>query len=299
MTVPLLCDNIIFVTDNNRSDAANNGFSPAIHFGKQVRKARKARNWSIHQLADESGISAGHLSHIENGNRPPTEYIALAMDRTFPERHGWFLDYVHDSESWTPPGYRTWMDLEAAAATLRAWVPGVLHGLLQTRDYARATASALSDAPADVIEARTEARMERQRRILHGENPPTTWFVVDELSLYRFAGSPEIMAAQFDHLIEVAGLPDVMLQVMPAVMHPALACELIVIDNAAYCEYITGGVVHTDAETVATLRRMFNTIQAESLRASESLKIIGKVREAWISGEKAPTPRVTEGRASS
>lgn len=298
VTLPLPCDNIIFMADNSGASGDNNGFRPAIHFGKQVRKARRGRGWSIHELAKQTGISAGHLSHIENGNRSPTENIAIKMDEVFPERRGWFLDYFLDSEAWTPPGYRNWAQHEAKARLIRAWTPGVIHGYAQTEDYARAWLAVEPGVLPEVLTARTAARMERQNHILHRENPPTVWLLVDELSLYRYVGSPEIMAAQMAHLIDVANLPDVTVQVMPAVAHPANASELIMADDAAYSEHIAGGVMHTDPEIVAELGRRFNTIQAESMKASESIDLFERMRQAWIHGGKVLTPTATEGRAS-
>lgn len=285
------------MTGNNQNIAAT-GFNPAVHFGNQVHKARRRRGWTIHDLARETGISAGHLSRIENGRRPPSEETAIRLDQVFPDRQGWFLEYCRDSEEWTPPGYRDWAEHEAKAETLQAWVAGMLHGLLQTEDYAREVTRAMSSAPAEVIAARTASRMERQRRVLYRDKPPVSWFIVDELSLYRLVGSPQIMVTQLDHLTKVASMPDVTVQVMPAVAHPALASELIVADSAAYCEHIRAGIMYTDEEPVSELRRMINTIQAESLRASESLQLIGRMRDAWASGERVLTPAVTADRAS-
>jgi len=71
--------------------AGNDGGSPVTHFGRQVRKERLARGWSIHELSRRTGIAAGHLSRIENGKRPPTENVATACDAVFAERKGWFL----------------------------------------------------------------------------------------------------------------------------------------------------------------------------------------------------------------
>jgi transcriptional regulator with XRE-family HTH domain len=68
--------------------------SPAQHFGKQMRKERLARGWSLPELSARTGINAGHLSRIETGKRPPTEHVALALDAAFPERKGYFLEYV-------------------------------------------------------------------------------------------------------------------------------------------------------------------------------------------------------------
>jgi transcriptional regulator with XRE-family HTH domain len=59
-----------------------------------MRKERLARGWSLAEFAQRTGINAGHLSRIENGKRPPTENVAAACDVAFPERKGWFTEYV-------------------------------------------------------------------------------------------------------------------------------------------------------------------------------------------------------------
>lgn len=285
------------MTDNTPPISATE-FSPAVHFGKQVRKARQRKGWSIHELARQSGISAGHLSHIENGNKPPTEKIAMTLDGVFPERQGWFTEYQRDAQGWTKPGYRTWAIHERGAKRIHAWVPGLVHGLVQTEAYARTMNAVALAVTAEVVAARTAAQMERQQRILRRDDPPSTWVVIDELSLYRRVGTALDMAAQMDHLIEVAQLPHVMMQVLPAEAQPGLASELIVADDAAYTEHLGGGVMHTDEETVSELGRLFNTIQAECMRASETIEFFRRMRETWARGGNPPTPPVTEGRAS-
>ena len=62
--------------------------------------------------------------------------------------------------------------------------------------------------------------------------PLSVWFVIDEAALfYRCVGSPEIMAAQMRHLLSVAALPLVTVQVIPAVAHPANASGFVVADT--------------------------------------------------------------------
>src|SRR5712691_5688690 len=102
----------------------NNGGSPTSHFGRQLRKERLAHGWSIHELAERTGLNAGHLSRVENGKRPPTHHVAAACDGVFPERRGWFTEYYEDSRAWTPPGFRPWAEHEDTAASLRVWAPG-------------------------------------------------------------------------------------------------------------------------------------------------------------------------------
>lgn len=289
-----MSSNVSAASDNGSGNLGN-GSNPAFHFGRQVRKERLARGMSIHELAALAGISAGHLSRLERGQRAPTEKVAGILDRVFPERRGWFSEYHHDSREWAPPGYRSWAEYENAATALRAWKPGMLHGYLQTGAYARGLLKSYPGVPAEVVEARLQARMVRQERILHREDPASLWAGIDELCLYRRVTSPETMTEQMDHLLAVADLPNVTLQVLPAVEHPVNASEVIIADtSAAYAEHIAGGFVYTDTDTVSELGRLITTIQAECYRASETVQILGRMRDAWARGGKAPIPMPTE-----
>ena len=196
-----------------------------------------------------------------------------------------------------PAGFRSWGEYEDRAATLRVWSPVMIHGLLQTEAYARALLMTARGDTDEVIAARLASRMERQRRVLHRDDPPTAWFVIDELSLYRRVGSPEIMAAQCARLADIARLPYVTMQVLPAVEHPAGASELIVTDSAGYVEHMISGAVYTDEQTVSVMAGMFHTILSECYRASESRARLERMAEIWTGGSQA-TAKPTGGRAS-
>lgn len=275
----------------------NNDGAPTTHFGRQLRKERLAHGWSIHELAQRTGLNAGYLSRIENGRRQPSKNVAALCDAVFPERRGWFTEYCEDSREWTPPGFRNWSEYEDIATSIRAWSPGVLDGFIQTEGYARALLETGLGATSQIVATRLAARMERQRRVVLRSDPPTTWMVVDEMSLYRDVGGPEIMAAQMSHLSAVAAMPHVTLQVLPGVAHPANVSQLIIADNAAYVEHLVGGYVYTDDATVPTLLRLFSTIQAECYKASESLALIDRTREQWATGGSPLTATPTAGRA--
>jgi len=269
------------------------------HFGRQVRKERLAHGWSLDELSRRTGINAAHLSRIENGRRPPTEALAQACDSAFPERRGWFTDWYDESRTWAevPPGFRSWAEVEEKAASLRVWSPGIVHGLLQTEDYARALISVQPTVTAEIVRARLANRMERQRRVVARDDPPSAWFVVDELALYRLVGSTEIMAAQMRQLLVVAGLPRMTLTVMPAVTHPANASELIIADNAAYTEHMAGGFTYTDEETVSALTARFDSLRGECYRVSESAALIERLGEVWTDGVSPLTRTATAGHA--
>jgi transcriptional regulator with XRE-family HTH domain len=269
------------------------------HFGRQVRKERLARGWSLDELSRRTGINAAHLSRIENGKRPPTETVARACDAVFPERRGWYSDWYDESRTWAevPPGFRSWAEIEEKATTLRVWSPGIVHGLLQTEDYARALISVQPPVTAEIARARLASRMERQRRVMARDDPPSVWFVIDELALYRLVGSTEIMAAQLRQLLTVAELPRVTMTVMPAVAHPANASELIIADDAAYVEHMAGGFTYTDEETVSALAARFDNLRGECYRVSESAALIERLGETWAAGVSPLTRTATAGPA--
>jgi transcriptional regulator with XRE-family HTH domain len=270
--------------------------SMATHFGRQVRKERLALGWTLRELSARSGVDFSHLSRIESGKRPPTEAIADAMDRVFPGRRGWFREFYEDAKSAMPPGLRSWTEIEDRAARLAVWCPGTVHGLLQTEAYARVLLSTLS-APAEVVAARLASRMARQQRILHRADPPAVVCIIDHVALYRGVGSAEIMAAQIRHLLGLAALPHVTLQVLPAIAHPATASELIIADNgAAYAEHLAAGGVYTDPETITRLELIMATIRGECYRASDSAATIGKAGKLWTGASQhsaARTDRVS------
>ena len=172
----------------------------ATHFGRQMRKERLAHGWTLRDLSARTGIEFTTLSRIENGKRLPNEKTAKACDAVFPERRGWFLEYYEESKQWTPPGFRNWTEYEDTATTIRAWSPGVFHGLLQTEDYARALLETSLGVTDEMVAVRLGARMARQRRVLARDRPPLSFFVIDELSLLREVGPPDVMAAQMSNV---------------------------------------------------------------------------------------------------
>jgi hypothetical protein len=270
------------------SDGTSN---PVRYFGQQVRRARRSAGWTLREFGQRIGYDAGQISRIENGRRPPTELFARMCDRAFPDRHGWFSEFYAESRTWiaTPPWFRSWVQHEQRAATLRMWQPSILSGLLQTEDYARAILATEPGVADEDVTARLTARLARQA-ILTRDDPPAAWFLVDEAALRRRVGSPEIMAVQMAHLAGVARLPNVTIQVVPDIEHAGLLGGFAIAEHAAYVETAVAGQVFEDAEIIAGLLTRFDTLRNEALRGSESLALIERMCERWkATGGKAAT----------
>jgi transcriptional regulator with XRE-family HTH domain len=273
----------------------NNG-NPAQHFGKQMKKERVARGWTLREFSARSGLNVGYVSLIENGKRPPTMKVAVACDLVFPERKGYFAEYYAELQEWSevPAAFKDWSEHEDETASLRDWWPSFVSGLLQTEDYAHAQLRTYPAVTDEAVAARLVSRMERQRRLFSRD--VLTWFIVDEFALYRLVGSAEVMAEQMRHLTEVAGLPNVTIQVLPAIAHPAGASGFIIADDAAYAEHAAGGFVYT-GETASSLMRLFYSIHGESYRVSESKALLERMCELWATGGSQVFPTPTAGRA--
>jgi transcriptional regulator with XRE-family HTH domain len=279
--------------------AGRNANGAAGHFGRQMSKERRARGWTLIELGQRTGVDAAHLGRVENGTRPPTENLAARCDAAFPERQGWFSEFYRESRNWpeVPATFKSWPEYEDKAATLRDWSPSIVTGLLQTVDYARALISAQPHITGETASARLANRAERQKRVLGRAEPPAAWFLVDELSLYRQVGTAQGMADQLRRLLDVAAMPKVTVQVVPAVAHPVNASGFLMADDAVWIEHAASGFVYTDPELVSGIALRFDSLRAESYRASESLALIERLEGIWKAGASPLTQTATAATA--
>jgi transcriptional regulator with XRE-family HTH domain len=284
-------------TDGTNGKGTTSGV--AGHFGKQVRRDRLSHGWTIAELAQHTGINAAHVSRIESGKRPPTARIADALDRVFPERRGWYLQWRDDIRTAPeiPAEFRSWSDYEDQATTLRAWTPTIIDGLVQVADYAAAVIATEPGITSVTADARLQARVARQRRVLNREQPPRVTVLVDELSLFRLVGSVAVMAAQMRRLADAAAMPNVTIQVVPAIAHAGVASAYLLADDAVWCEHVAAGGVYTAPDIVSNVAARHDSLRAECYRASESLELFRELAGIWTTGVPRLTRQAAEGSA--
>ena len=268
------------------------------HFGRQMKKERVARGWTLLELARRIEVDAAHLGRVESGKRPPTETIAAKCDAVFLERSGWFSEFYAESRDWpeVPASFRSWPEYEDKSASLRDWSPSIVTGLLQTESYARTLISVQLHITQETVSTRLTGRVQRQQRVLMRDDPPQARFIVDELSLYRQVGTAEAMAAQLRHLSEAAAMPNITVQVLPAIAHPVNASGFLMADAAAWVEHAAGGFVYTEPEIVSGLALRFDTLRGECYRVSESAALLKRLEGLWTGGS-LPIRMATGGTA--
>lgn len=132
--------------------------------------------------------------------------------------------------------------------------------------------------------------MARQAVLTKREHPLRFWSIVDEAVLHRVSGSRDVMRAQFERLLELAELPNVMLPragvVMPAAagVHPGVAGSFSILrfpeqyfPNIVYVENVTGALYVEDEGQVHSHALAFEQMQATALSPEKSLTLLARL----------------------
>nr|WP_203836028.1 helix-turn-helix transcriptional regulator [Actinoplanes humidus] len=195
----------------------------------------------------------------------------------------WWTDYRDIMR----PG--NFVGLEAEASSLRAWEPIIVPGLLQTEAYIRALMrTGRSWDPPAQMDRRVALRLKRQSR-LSGANPLELTAIIDESVVRRSVGGPEVMDDQLRHLIDMAKLPNVTLQVLPfdAGEHPFLGGSAALLEfretthlDVVYLEGLAGDLYEEQHSEVARYRAEFERLSTRALEPRLTLKMIESLLRA-------------------
>jgi hypothetical protein len=200
-------------------------------------------------------------------------------------RKGWWQVW----EDVLPTGFGIYVGLEAEAASLRVYESQVVHGLLQTEEYARAVMSTVRRRQsADEIERLVALRMQRQEVLLR-DDPLQLWIILDEAVIRRTMGPPDLMYGQLVRLLEMAQLPNVTLQVLEFAsgLHPALNGPFVIIEfperfdpDVVYSEGVAGQAYVEEREKEVKARvEAFDLLRATALPPADSADLIRAISD--------------------
>jgi len=260
--------------------------------GTLLKALRSAKGWTAEQVADRLLISTSKVSRLETGQRgASTRDINDLCDlyEVAEEQRQHLLELASEGKQrawWQPLAlpYSTYVGLEAEAKSISDYGLGLMPGLLQTPDYARAVVrAAVPKWVPEVVEQRIEGRMARQQRLLHSGDAPHFEAVVDESVLHRVVGSPAIMQAQLERLLELSDLPNVTLRVIPyeAGALPAgnnkfiiLGFALPAVADVVFIEGLTGDLYLEDPRDVEIYNLTFRTLVQLAVSPDDTREII-------------------------
>ena len=267
--------------------------------GIQLHRLREAAGITPDQAGYEIRASRSKISRMENGQvrfkeRDVTDLltlygitdektragmVALVRQANAP---GWWSKYGDVMADW----FEGYLGLETAASVIRTFELQFVHGLFQTEAYARAvTQLGNTAAPTEEIDRRVSLRLKRQD-LLTGPEPPQVWSVIDEGALRRPVGGTAVMRAQLNRLMEVAGLRQVTVQVVPFSRggHAAAGGSFTVlrfgdadVPDIVYLEQLTSALYLDKREDVDHYLEVMNQLSAEALTPAETTRFLAEI----------------------
>lgn len=251
--------------------------------GYELRKLREQAGLSAGEAADRIGMGRGQLSHIEAGRTSIVSdrlrqlclamgcenvpYIDALVAMSEATGRGWWSGYKGNVGS----AAMNLAELESGAASLRTHETLFIPGLLQTEEYIRTIFSNPKLQVRDIDEA-TAFRLERQA-ILTTDDAPAFHAVIHEAALHMRFGGPSVLRGQLLHLIELARLPNITIQVIPfeadldaalsgTFMHaitPVRELSTVVLDHPS------GPLYLSDDEHLALYETLFDSLAESAL----------------------------------
>jgi transcriptional regulator with XRE-family HTH domain len=237
--------------------------------GTELMNARKRAKVSQKAAGAAAGCSHVTVSQMEAGTtaQEPARITKMMkrygcdqadIDRmarlagSYADRGAWWADYADVVPDWLA----TFVGLEGLASSEFVYEQLVLPGPVQIPDYAEAMlVDHLRFAAADVPQV-VELRMARQER-LSGDDPLEFVTVIEEDTLDRPIGGPDVMRRQYQRLLELDELPNVTLLMMPkaVAVHDGLDGDLMLLDfrdaqSIAYFEFQDSAVYVQDQDRV-------------------------------------------------
>ena len=249
--------------------------------GRQLRLRREASGMRAADFGRAVGYGEDMVYKVESGRRiPRPEYLDRA-DKVL-EAGGLLAAMKEDVEKVRyPKKVRELAELEARAVEYGVYVGLSIHGLLQTPDHARALFEVSQSAYAEAeLERLVAARMAR-KAIFERTPAPALSFVQEEVTLRRQVGGTMVWRQQLEHLLGVAQLRNVTVQVMPtdSGAHPGLSGKIEVLkfgDGTVVgrSDGAFNGRPISDPKQLSILELRYRTIRAQALSPKESLAFI-------------------------
>jgi hypothetical protein len=178
---------------------------------------------------------------------------------------------------------------ETSAEHSIIYEPQVIHGLLQTADYARARITALnSHIVEELVAGGVRTRMER-RQVLYRPNPGRFTFYIHEKALQLRFGTEEIMHEQLLHLVLTAALDNVAVRIVPSaagalgdafhLMEFQKHRPIVYLDNLRF-----GGLILEDPDYVNSYQELVPTLDEVALNEGQSREFAAEMAYAYDRG---------------
>jgi transcriptional regulator with XRE-family HTH domain len=271
---------------------------------RELRTQRETAGMSQEVVAEEMGWAESKLYRIENDksrvlHRDVKRLLKLyetedrqaevisELARLAGERDWW-----HQYSGAIPEWFQVYVVLEASASHVFGYESELVPGIMQTERYTRAIMSTAPHRASDEeLNDTIKVRTKRQDRLMIGTDPLNVWLVLNEAVIRRLVGGSEVMRDQIDHLVKIAQLRNVTLQVLPfkvgehSAMHGSFRLLKFPTPNdpdKVYLEQQIGGVYTQKVDEVERYGSLFDDVRARALGPGETIEMFHAVAAELI-----------------
>jgi transcriptional regulator with XRE-family HTH domain len=272
----------------------------------EMKRLRQQAGLSQATVAKALGCQVPKVSLMENGQRPvhdddlrkllvefdvPTEDRQLYLDEAKnAQEKGW---WEHYDDHTVPPWFGDFVGLEQGAERIRAYQPAIVHGLVQTPEYTAAIYRGLTARRSEeVIRDLVQVRLRRQEMFLHPSDAPSLWVVLDEAAVRHVVGSPKVMQAQLERIVDLCQTRDnLTVQVVPfdrGGSYEAAYGSFTILSfpfrtdaGVVYMEHHLGGTCRETLSEVDKYSELFRQLSELALSPEDSLSMLGESAEAY------------------
>ncbi|MEU8826790.1 helix-turn-helix transcriptional regulator [Streptomyces sp. NPDC048636] len=251
------------------------------YFAAVLRLLRERAGLTQDELGALMSYTGSAVSAIETCAKPPTDEFIDAAEKAL-DAGGLLrsaIKYLRLERY--PAHFQGFVQLEQEALSVSSYCTQLIDGLLQTEDYARAMFDyAFPPLDEEEVNLLVEARVDRTA--LFDRKPLAVVNVIlEEAALRRRLGPPEVMRAQYGHLLECVARPNVVIQVMPMNRpgHAGLPgpMKLIEMPDETPLVYLEGqgqSILVSKPQEVGVLTRRYAMIRSQALDPGESANFI-------------------------
>jgi len=264
--------------------------------GDAVLKIRKQTGLTLEEVGERMRWPQSKISRIENGmvrahwgdiqdlldlyefHDTDQRKALLALAKSARER-GWWHAYGATLDH----PFADLISLEGISREICVYESQLVHGLLQTKDYALALIGS-----SRVWEEKTEAEKfvevrKARQNILTNDRPLDLWVILGEAVLYQQIGGARVMRDQLHHLIDISEIPNVTIQILPfsAGASTGMYGPFHILQfpgpgvtEVVYLENLTGGLYLEQTDEVQRYMVAFDHLRASALPTKESRQLI-------------------------
>ncbi|RZS44207.1 helix-turn-helix protein [Herbihabitans rhizosphaerae] len=257
-------------------------------FGKKLREMREAANKTLEEAAEYLDMSRSALQRWESDETQPNINVVRSMMDLYDCRLPNILEEVRAVRQ-AQGGGLGYVDAEEEADATDQLHLLYVPGLLQTESYMRALfALAFPPYSPEEIDVQIVKRLKRPDRLVSVERPLELVALIDETALRIPMGGPEVMGEQLRHIVTMASLSTITVQVIPLARggHSGMRSDFSLLKypypdcpEILFAPIVNNAKLEYKEEAIRDARRLFDHVRTQALGPDESVELITQLAD--------------------